>query len=209
MTAQVAPHDFSAIRGRLGAGLLVDDRVFDAIYPHEVRRASSVHWTPVEVGMRAARLLAPGPGGVIVDIGAGVGKFCLVAACVTGARIRGVEHRRRFVDLAEDAATTLGVSIDVTHGTIDDLVPKDVDGIYLFNPFAENLCPPEDRLDATVEHSQERFWRDLGTTTCFLREARPGTRVVTYCGFGGTIPQGYSLALRERRGGPLELWVKD
>ena len=31
---------------------------------------------------------------------------------------------------------------------------------------------------------------------------------MTYCGWGGAMPSGYELVLRERRAGPLELWRK-
>jgi len=42
-----------------------------------------------------------------------------------------------------------------------------------------------------------------------LGRARVGTRVVTYHGFGGVMPDSYRLALRERcYSGLLELWVK-
>jgi hypothetical protein len=200
--------DRGAIRRRLGAGKLVDDGVFDGLFPPDIRRASAVHWTPVEVALRAAKLLASKPGAVVLDVGAGVGKFCLVAACAIDAHVRGVEHRAHFVSVARDAAAEIGVEVDMIHGTIDQLEPADVDGVYLFNPFAENLCPSSDRLDSTVELNEARFWRDLGTTTAFLDEARPGTRVVTYCGIGGTLPRSYALATRERRFGTLELWIR-
>jgi SAM-dependent methyltransferase len=204
----VAP-DFTAAARALRRGQLVVDRVFDEVFPSSVRRASSVHWTPVEVAMRGARLLAAKPNATILDLGAGVGKFCIVAAAaLAGARVRGVEHRSHFVAIARDAARKAGVVVDFALGTIDAEDPANVDGIYLFNPFAENLTAPEDRLDESVELSEERFWRDIESTERLLRAARPGTRVVTYCGWGGAMPPGYRLALREGRCGTLELWVK-
>jgi hypothetical protein len=167
-----------------------------------------MHWTPVEVAARAAALLASEPGAVLLDVGAGVGKFCIVAAATVDAEVRGVEHRRHFVDVGRSAAETIGVDIRLRHGTLADENPRNVDGIYLFNPFAENLCSPQDRLDDTVELSETRFWRDIGETEIFLRAVRPGTRLVTYCGWGGPLPDDYALALRERRSGALELWIK-
>jgi predicted RNA methylase len=193
----------------LGRGELVVDRVFDEVFPRSARRESSVHWTPVEVAMRAAKLLAVQPKARILDIGAGVGKFCIVAAAtVAGARIRGVEHRSHLVAVARVAAAQVGVDVDFTHGTLDDHDPASVDGVYLFNPFAENLASREDHLDETVELSEARFWRDIESAERFLSAARAGTRVVTYCGWGGAMPPEYELALRERRAGTLELWVK-
>jgi SAM-dependent methyltransferase len=183
--------------------------VFDEIYPPSVRRASSIHWTPVDVAMRATKLLAVEPGATILDVGSGVGKFCIVAAAlVAGLKVRGVEHRAHFIDIAREAATKVGVEVDFNHGTLDAQDPSTVDGIYLFNPFAENLSAVDDRLDDTVELSEDRYWKDVEVTERFLRAARTGTRVVTYCGWGGSMPPEYELARRETRSGNIELWIK-
>jgi predicted RNA methylase len=162
----------------------------------------------VDAAVRAARLLAAEPGARILDIGSGVGKFCIVAAASTDARVTGIEHRVRLVEIASAAAARLGVDVTFKRGTLDDCDPREVDGVYMFNPFAENLCAREDRIDQSVELSEARFFRDLAATRAFLETARVGTRVVTYCGFGGDLPSSYALALRERCAGNLELWVK-
>jgi predicted RNA methylase len=204
----VSERDLSDIARTLRSGALVVDVEFDDVFPLHARRVSRVHWTPVEVATRAARLLVNRDGATILDVGAGVGKFCIVAAATVRARVRGIEHRRGLVDIARTAASRVGVDVDFVHGTLEDEDASQVDGVYLFNPFAENLSAPRDRLDRTVEHSLERFWRDVGTTERFLRAARAGTRVVTYCGFGGSMPEDYVLAHRERHSSTLELWIK-
>lgn len=185
------------------------DRVFDEVFEPSLRARSNMHWTPVEVAMRASKLLAAKPDATILDIGAGIGKFCIIAAAAREhVRVRGVEHRPHFVVAARQAARAIGVEVDFQVGTLDDVDPTSIDGVYLFNPFAENLSAKEDRLDDTVELSEERFWRDVRAAEEFLRAARVGTRVVTYCGFGGSIPEGYELVRRESCAGTLELWVK-
>jgi hypothetical protein len=147
----------------------------------------------------------------ILDIGSGVGKFCIVAAAATaamGARITGVEHRAHLVAVARRAATRLGVDVTFRQGTLDDCAPRHFDGVYLFNPFAENLCSSDDHIDASVELSEDRFVRDVAAAEDFLGAARLGMRVVTYCGFGGDMPAGYVRVLREPCAGALELWIK-
>jgi SAM-dependent methyltransferase len=206
--ARPAP-DPRRIGDALRRGTLVDDRVFDDVFPLDVRLRSAVYWTPVEVAVRAAKLLTERPGATILDVGAGVGKFCIVAAAVVDADVRGIEHRPHLVQIARDAAAKIGVTPSFDHGTTADHDVARVDGFYFFNPFAENLCPGVDRLDATVELGETRFWRDLGATQEMLSRARIGARVVTFCGLGGELPSTFELAERERcGGGPLELWIK-
>ena len=197
---------FERMRDALRRGVLVDDRDLDAIYPSAIRRASAVHWTPVDVAVKAARLLATRPGARLLDIGSGVGKFCIVAAAAVEARVAGVEQRARLVEIGELAAERFGVDVTFTRGTLDDCDPRDVDGVYLFNPFAENLCQSDDRIDGTVELSELRFVRDVAAARRFLRATRAGTRVVTYCGFGGEMPSGYVRLVVGRRASSLELW---
>lgn len=197
------------VTAALRRGELVYDRVFDDVFPLQARRASSVHWTPVEVAVRAAQLLTDGVADpVVLDVGAGIGKFCTIAAATVGGTIRGIEHRKHFVDIARSAAAKLGVDVDFAHGTVDDHDLSAVNGVYLFNPFAENLAAREDCLDETVELGKRVYRRDVAAAERFLERAQSGTRVVTYCGWGGAMPTGYELVLRERRAGPLELWKK-
>lgn len=207
--ASEAPTDFAAATRALRRGEMVVDRVFDEVFPSSVRPVSSLHWTPVAVAMRVAMFLAARPTPTILDVGAGVGKFCLVAAAtLPRAHVIGVEQRSHFVTIARDAASKMGVDAEFTHGTIDDIDAASVDGIYLFNPFAENVARVEDHIDETVELSREKFLRDLESTERFLHRARVGTRVVTYWGWGGDMPPEYRLTRRETRAGALELWVK-
>lgn len=201
--------DYREITAALAGGTLVADRVFDEIFPLDVRARSAVYWTPVEVAARAARLLVEKPGDVILDAGAGIGKFCIVASAVVDADVRGIEHRPHLVGIAREAAAKMGVKATFDHGSIAGLDATVVDGFYFFNPFGENLCPRADRLDSSVELGEHRFWDDLGATLDMLGRARVGARVVTFCGLGGEMPKCFELSSRERcGGGVLELWVK-
>lgn len=200
---------FRDVAAALRRGEIVYDRVFDDVFPFAIRRASSVHWTPVEVGMRVAQLLTHGvTSPVLLDVGAGVGKFCTVAAATVKATVHGVEHREHFVEIARQAADKLGVDVEFTHGTIALHEQSEVTGVYLFNPFAENLASRTDHLDESVELSEDAYWRDVIAVERFLDRARVGTRVATYCGWGGAMPASYELVLRERRAGTIELWKK-
>jgi SAM-dependent methyltransferase len=195
----------------LRAGFTVDDTVFDAVYPAHARGAlSDVHWTPVRVARRAARLLTGGRACRVLDVGAGVGKLCIVGALVTRATFVGIEHRRHLVDDANRAARRLrATSAHVRYGQLADVRWEAFDAFYFFNPFAENVMPAEDTVDRTVVHSPERLLEDVSLVEAALARARIGTRLVTYHGYGGRIPRGYVLRLRvPAHTGFLRLWVK-
>jgi hypothetical protein len=184
----------------LRQGISVDDSRFDRIYPEWARRMSTVHWTPVAVAVRAAQLLVRTPGARVLDVGSGVGKFCLVGSMVTQGTFYGIESCARFAHTARDTARRLQTpGTRFLFGNMMALDWQRFDAFYLYNPFADNLEALESRLfDAYV-----RFARDE------LQAARAGTRVATYHGFGGAMPPSYRLEFEgERELEWLELWTK-
>lgn len=190
---------------------VIADRVFDeTFFPLPAQRVSPSFWTPIEVAVRVAQLLVPRRATRVLDIGSGVGKFCIVGAAYTGALFVGVEHRSHFVRIATTAAARAGTdTARFFHGNFDIIDIRSFDSIYLFNPFEENCWPARDRLDLTVALSATKFYADVRRVETLLAGARGGTRVVTYHGFGGQMPDDYELVLRERRhSGYLDFWIK-
>jgi len=199
-----------AVRTRLRGGLPLDDHEFDRLYPDWVRALSEVHWTPVSVARRAAELLVTHPGTRVLDMGSGVGKFCLVGALTTAGVFYGIEQRFHFVRVARATALTLGLkSARFLHGNLLALDWSGFHAFYLFNPFAENLASVMAGIDATVDLSIDLFHAYVRFVRQQLHQAGRGTRVVTYHGFGGEMPPSYRLELEEESGTErLELWIK-
>lgn len=197
-----------SVARQLRGGAIVSDESFDEVFPQAVRHISEVHWTPVEVAVRAARLLAPTRSSRLLDVGAGAGKFCLVAAAATGAGVCGVERSPYLASVAREAARRMEVSIDIRDGSFECEDPSTFDGIYLFNPFTESLYVPG-VVPALFEHEESRSQTDVRRAEEFLLGARVGARVATFCGFGAPMPKPYERMLREERGGGvLEVWTK-
>jgi SAM-dependent methyltransferase len=196
-----------AIQTALRQRLDVPDELFDRQYPPTQRTRSSVHWTPVDVAMRISELLATAPGGRILDIGAGVGKACIVGALTTASLWTGIERNHAMVRVARTTARRLGVDhrTRFISGEALDLDWSLFGGFYLYNPFAEALF--DDAVDPCVRHATYR--NEVATVAAKLTATRPGTRLVTYHGFGGDIPDGFELVEREKiRDDEVCLWIR-
>ncbi len=192
-------------------GELLRDAEFDRIYPEWVRKVSESHWTPVSVARRAAELLVVDESTRVLDVGSGVGKFCLVGAMVTPATFFGAEQRASLVEIARQAATACELSrVHFVHENMMTIDWSGYDSFYLFNPYSEHIfdysSPIEDPITTSLDH-----YNRYVTTTCRRLVAAPvGVRVVTYYGYGGPMPSGYRRILREPAGkNYLELWVKE
>jgi SAM-dependent methyltransferase len=190
---------------------VADDTSFDLLYPREVRARSSRFWTPVDVARTAAQLLLRAGARNVLDVGAGVGKFALAAAAAAPEmRFVGIEHRPRLVEFARRAAERLELTnVRFQNGDATRAPLWPFDGLYLFNPFAENLFEDAGRFDDSVELTRERFVSDVLRIEAALRAAPVGMAMVTYHGMGGRIPSCYELAADvPARTDWLRLWVK-
>jgi predicted RNA methylase len=166
-----------------------------------------VHWTPLDVAYRVCALLDPTPTCRVLDVGAGVGKLCHVGALTTAASWVGVERDPEMVQVATRAAIALGVTERTTflQGDAYDVDWSAFDGIYLYNPFAEQLWVEE--IDP--ETRRTAYSANIASTQERLAAARSGTRVVTYHGFGGDMPASYDLVHREpAHEDELQLWIQ-
>ncbi len=184
---------------------------FDALLPEEIRRHSRIHFTPTAVARRAAELLAPLGTEWVLDVGSGPGKLCTLAARARpGALFVGIEQRRALARLATTIADRLDVANALfLHGDVTDVDWARFDAFYLYNPFAEHIPQRVSCIDDKVELDPEHYDACVAHVEEQLARARVGTRVVTYHGFGGSIPFGYDLALDEEAGTDrLELWIK-
>jgi hypothetical protein len=200
----VAPRAvLAALRGRT----TVDDAVFDQLYPDEVARLSGVHWTPVSVALRASELLAPEPGMRVLDVGAGAGKLCCLGAVTRAGSWHGIERDPALVAVAIQTADRLEVGSRTRFDAGDALALdwRGYDSLYFYNPFESQLFGGGFARVAggvgfadQVAHTQDR-----------MAELPPGTRVVTFHGFGGDLPRGFALASAEEvAGGKLALWIR-
>lgn len=189
---------------------LDSDLEFDRLYPEWAYRLSDLHWTPLDVARRAVQLLEVGEGSRVLDVGSGVGKFCLVGALCNPAQFIGVEQRAELVDLARQTARRCGATrAYFHHANVMSLDWRSFDAFYLYNPFYEHVADFLSPIGEPIELSPSLYCEYVTATCLKLFHARLGARVVTYHGFGGPMPLGYRLIRREPAGtDQLELWER-
>lgn len=195
----------------LEVGLCPEDREFDRFLPYEMQLVSHQYWTGLAVAQRAAAWFSELGVHTVADIGSGVGKFCIAAALFGRCRFMGLEQRPWLVAAARNLAQLFRVDDRVRFitGAVGATAPPRAEAYYFYNPFAENLFPPSDRLDDNVELGQARYARDIAIAEDFLRRVPVGTFILTYNRFGGRIPGGYE-EVRIARDLPavLRMWRK-
>ena len=185
------------------------DKNFDKLIPLAYREISQRHWTPVDVAKKAAEFLASGSKHPqLLDIGAGLGKFCATAAHFTKAPITGIEQRESLVTIGNEIIQSLGLQhVQLIQENITKCDFQKYNGIYFYNAFYENIDQTSSPIDTTIEFSSGlyRYYSDILYKK--LKEQPTYTRLATYHTNNSSIPEEYSV-LETHFAGLLKLWIK-
>ncbi len=186
---------------------LSGDDEFNELYPFSIQVHSRRHWTPIHIIKLACSFLGE-PGSRILDIGSGVGKFCLVGAHLhPEAQFTGIEQRNNLVRHAQRAQKTLNLkNVDFIQGNFTHLDMGKYDHFYFYNSFFENL-DSFDRIDSTVDYSEELYQFYVAHLSKQLSQRPPGTKIVTYHSLQEEIPRSYQL-VESFEDGDLNFWQK-
>jgi len=168
------------------------DIQFHYLYPPTIQRLAQRHWTPLNVAQQAVEFLAPAAGVRVLDIGSGVGKFCLAGAYYKrDAFFYGVEQRKDLVGHARVAKRAIGLSnVSFIHGNFTSLNLNEYDHFYFYNSFYENIKGTP-KIDHNVSFSETLYNYYNRYLFKKLEEMPAGTRVVTRCSWEDKIPSSY------------------
>ncbi len=184
------------------------DEEFNNLYPSDIQVLARRHWTPLEVAKKAARFLAGEGSENILDIGSGVGKFCLAAAHQTPrAFYFGVEQRKSLIIHAEHAKNILQPhNVSFIYGNFTQLDFKRFDHFYFYNSFFENL-DGTDKIDNSIAYSSELYEYYKCYLFRQLEQKQRGTRLCTLCVWDHEIPPAYHV-VRSDMDEQLKFWLK-
>ncbi|GGA94625.1 hypothetical protein GCM10011511_17390 [Puia dinghuensis] len=180
----------------------------NSVYPKKIQLLASQHWTPLHITEMAAEFLTPEKNAKILDIGSGVGKFCLGAAYLKPeAYFFGVEQRSELVSHADLARKLLGLkNVRFLNCNLTLLDFRRYDHFYFFNSFYENLIDT-DKIDNKVKCTPALYNYYNQQLYKKLEGLKPGTRLVTYHTLEDHIPPDYQLA-ESHLSGLLKFWIK-
>lgn len=184
------------------------DQYFDQLYPQSISALASRHWTPLTIAKEAANFLAVGSNVRILDIGSGVGKFCLIGAKFhPNALFTGIEQRASLNQIAQSVAHDLSLNnTEFLTGNFTDIDFTPYHHFYFYNAFYENLID-NDSIDQTIQQSPELF--NLYNRKLYkqLKKLPSGTRIATFHSSEYEMPNSYQV-VGVGSNEDLKFWVK-
>lgn len=183
------------------------DSEFDKVYPKRIISLSNVHWTPIEIAKTALEWLEVNKDSHVLDIGSGVGKFCIIGATLTQGRFSGVEKRPDLVRIGEKVCAEKKLEkVSFINTDITQIEFEKFNAFYYYNPFCEQIAV-DDFIDDTITFSQDKYRMYEDYVFSQLAKQPIGTRIVTYCSERFALPSSYSLRNLSFNNS-LALWVK-
>lgn len=191
----------------ISAEIDIDDSEMDKIYPEQFKEIAYIHFSPVEVCIRAARFLAAKTGTKVLDIGSGVGKFCMIGAVCTKSHFTGVEYRKSLHDVSIQLVEDYGLrNIEFKFANIDTIEFQDYNAFYFYNSFYENI-PPFEPVTDEVELHNDLYSKYSSYVFNQLSSMPIGTKLATYHCSESIAPPSYSLVNSEFDD-KLKFWKK-
>ncbi len=187
---------------------IISDCQFNEIFPPSIQLLAQRHWTPLEVAIKAADFLAAENNVSILDIGSGVGKFCLAAANhKPNAFFTGVEQRLSLIRHAETAKAILQLNNAwFINGNFTQIDFRNYDHFYFFNAFYENLEGTV-KIDNSIDYSGELYNYYSRYLYKQLQQKPAGTRLAAYHSLEDEMPPEYHVVGVEMEG-LLKFWIK-
>ncbi|MDG1331685.1 MAG: methyltransferase domain-containing protein [Crocinitomicaceae bacterium] len=184
-----------------------DDNAFENALKKSVQGHSYIHWTPVEVIKTAADWLGTESDNKILDIGSGVGKFCLIGAMNSRAHFTGVETRDDLVEQAIELKKELKLSnVDFIHSDIVNIDFSEYTSFYFYNPFCEHMAL-SGGIDDRIQFDEAAFYNYQEFVAEQLKHAPKGTKLVKYCSPDFDISTDFDLTNMYFEG-QLQLWIR-
>lgn len=192
------------------ANYLQSDAHFDELYPYHIQTMSEQHWTPLHITQLAIEFLSAKvkPASKVLDIGSGVGKFCLAAATYAPQlEFVGIEQRGYLIRKAQSARGKLGIkNVSFIEGNFTQLNLKNFNHFYFFNSFYENL-DGANKIDNSISYSEALYEYYVQYLHNEFKSLPTGTRIATYHSILQEIPRTYQL-VDSLENGDLNFWVK-
>lgn len=184
------------------------DENFNQLYPEKIRLLARKHWTPILVTEKISNFLAVKDAKVL-DIGSGVGKFCLYAAKLhPQTTFYGIEQRPALVKEANSLKNKLALNnVHFIAGNFIDLDFSEFDHFYFYNSFYENLRGTE-KIDDTVSFHENLYSSYRQSLLKKLDQAPSGTRLATFHYIEDEVPR-FFLEVGADINNQLKFWIKE
>ena len=184
-----------------------EDLFFDTLSSKEFRNHSNVHWSKSTIIEKSVFYLKKNEVEKVLDIGSGIGKFCILGTKLSNISFTGVELRENLFNESQSIKKKHCLSnVHFIHDDIKNIDFSSFDAFYYYNPFCEHLATA-DIIDDNHELSEERYYEYEEIVLGKLNNLSIGTIMILHNSKSFTLSEDYTLE-EIHFDGELTFWKK-
>nr|WP_232227642.1 methyltransferase domain-containing protein [Leptospira wolbachii] len=188
------------------------DTLWDSYLPEKFQTLSPFQWTPISVIERTWKYLSADGVTSVVDLGSGVGKFCIHLSLLSNHSIDilGLEDREELVSLSNSLKVNWETpNVEFRKENFLKEFPVGRSHYYCFNPLYETMKGSHS-IDSIKQKSAIQFLKDLQSLKQNLLLLTPKSKLITFHGFGGNFLPGFRVVVKEEiSGGEYLVWERE
>ncbi len=186
----------------------VDDRYFNALTSVEFINHDKIHWSNFSVIEESISFLKKNNVKTILDIGSGIGKFCILGTMLSNIQFSGVEIRKNLHDEAQRIKQQNNLSgIHFINDDIKNIDFSPFDAFYYYNPFCEHIAT-KDIIDNQIDLTEEKYYQYENFILQEMEKMIVGTIVILHNAKAFILSKNYRL-IDVLENGELTFWVKE
>jgi SAM-dependent methyltransferase len=180
---------------------------FDSYYPSFIQKLSKIHWTPIEIIKESIHWVSKFPNIKILDVGSGVGKFCVYGSLLSKHEFTGVEIRKNLVEISNDLANKFSTKrVQFIHSNITEIDFSNYNCIYYYNPFCEQEAI-SGLIDENLKIGSLELSKYQNHITNQLEFMPKGTLLISYLSPQFQPPTSF-IVDQIHENGDLVFWIK-
>ncbi len=183
------------------------EQSFDDLTLDKFKSIAEVHWSSFSSIQMVVDFLDRTDSTNILDIGSGIGKFCILGAKLTNIHFTGVEIRE---SLHKEAVRILKKyaleNVTLIHDDIKNLDFSPFDAFYYYNPFCEHIAT-NNWIEKSDFLEEDKYYEYEDIVLQKLEQKETGTIVILHYAKTLFLSENYQL-LDIQQDGEITFWKK-
>jgi len=185
-----------------------DDQFFDSLTNKKFSDYSAIHWSKSSTIKSAVDFFIQNNVQNVLDIGSGIGKFCILGAQFSNIHFTGIEIRKDLHEEAQRIKQKLNIpNLNFIHADIKEINFSDYDAFYYYNPFCEHIAISE-QIDQEIIFSEEKYYEYEDFVVQEMEKLKEGTIIILHHAKTFMLSKNYRL-IDILENGELTFWVKE
>ncbi len=180
---------------------------FNELIRKELRFFTNIHWSEIPTIQLTTDFFKKNDAKNVLDIGSGIGKFCIISALNSNIHFTGIEIREVLHNEALRISKIYNLkNITFIQADVKEIDFSPFDAFYYYNPFCEHIAV-ENWIEKNDFLAEEKYYEYEEIVLNKLEKMKEGTLVVLHYAKTFFLSENFQL-IDIKQNGELTFWKK-